>query len=197
MTVYGAKVNCIDRSARRTAHPQEPILRCNGRADCRREQHWHSLSLALVPGTDELFSILKHLGISRVPAGRFLLCGLTSLMLLFAAVEAHTCNRRLQFEPVKRDWERRNGHSRFQSKSPMEVAWQSRRSTMQQNTEAQMADLLEWRQRLESTHKQLLDAMTELITNKNYSEAERILYFVDKHMLDLIEDMGGTVVRSG
>jgi hypothetical protein len=35
---------------------------------------------------------------------------------------------------------------------------------MQQNTEAQMADLLEWRQRLESTHKQLLDAMTELIT---------------------------------
>ena len=39
--------------------------------------------------------------------------------------------------------------------------------------------------------------MTELITNKNYSEAERILYFVDKHMLDLIEDMGGTVVRSG
>jgi hypothetical protein len=68
---------------------------------------------------------------------------------------------------------------------------------MQQNTEAQMADLLEWRQRLESTHKQLLDAMTELIANKNYSEAERILYFVDKHILDLIEDMGGTVVRSG
>jgi len=68
---------------------------------------------------------------------------------------------------------------------------------MQQNTEVLMADSLEWRQRLESTHKQLLDAMTELITNKNYSEAERILYFVDKHMLDLIEDMGGTVVRSG
>jgi hypothetical protein len=68
---------------------------------------------------------------------------------------------------------------------------------MQRNTEAQMADLLQWRQRLESTHKQLLDAMTELITNKNYSEAERILYVVDKLMLDLIEDMGGTVVRSG
>jgi len=60
-----------------------------------------------------------------------------------------------------------------------------------------MADPLEWRQRLESTHKQLLDAMTELITNKNYSEAERILYVVDKLMLDLIEDMGGIVVRSG
>jgi hypothetical protein len=39
--------------------------------------------------------------------------------------------------------------------------------------------------------------MTELITNKNYLEAERILYVVDKLMLDLIEDMGGTVVRSG
>jgi hypothetical protein len=30
-----------------------------------------------------------------------------------------------------------------------------------------MSDLLEWRVRLENTHKQLLDAMTELITNKN------------------------------
>ena len=60
-----------------------------------------------------------------------------------------------------------------------------------------MADSLEWRQRLERTHKQLLDAMMELITNKNYSEAERLLYVVDKLMLDLIEDMGGIVVRSG
>ena len=60
-----------------------------------------------------------------------------------------------------------------------------------------MSDVLEWRQRLEDIHKQLLDAMTELITNKNYSEAERILYVVDKLMLDLIEDMGGIVVRSG
>jgi hypothetical protein len=41
------------------------------------------------------------------------------------------------------------------------------------------------------------EAMTELITNKNYSEAERLLHVVDKFMLDLIEDMGGTVVRSG
>ena len=59
-----------------------------------------------------------------------------------------------------------------------------------------MADLLQWRQRLESTHKQLLDAMTELITNKNYSEVERLLHVADKLMVDLIEDMGGTVVRS-
>jgi hypothetical protein len=70
--------------------------------------------------------------------------------------------------------------------------------TARQNTEAQMADSLEWRQRLESTHKQLLDAMTvELITNKNYSEVERLLHVADKLMVDLIEDMGGIVVRSG
>jgi hypothetical protein len=60
-----------------------------------------------------------------------------------------------------------------------------------------MSNLLEWRQRLENTHKQLLDAMTELITNKNYSEAERTLHVVDRLMLDLIEDMGGSVIRSG
>lgn len=59
-----------------------------------------------------------------------------------------------------------------------------------------MSDMLERRERLESAHKQLLDAMTELITNKNYSEAERLLHVVDKLMLDLIEDMGGVVVRS-
>jgi hypothetical protein len=39
--------------------------------------------------------------------------------------------------------------------------------------------------------------MTEFITNKNYSEAERALHVVDKLMLDLIADMGGTVVGSG
>ena len=79
----------------------------------------------------------------------------------------------------------------------MQVAVAIAAQHMQQNTEAQMADSLEWRQCLERTHKQLLDAMTELITNKNYSEAERLLYVVDKLMLDLIEDMGGIVVRSG
>jgi hypothetical protein len=60
-----------------------------------------------------------------------------------------------------------------------------------------MSELLEWRERLESAHKQMQDAMAELITNKNYSEAERLLHAVDKLMLDLIEDMGGNVVRSG
>ena len=53
------------------------------------------------------------------------------------------------------------------------------------------------RERTRLTHKQMQDAMTELITNKNYSEAERLLHVADKLMLDLIEDMGGNVVRSG
>jgi hypothetical protein len=60
-----------------------------------------------------------------------------------------------------------------------------------------MSEPLEWRERLEAAHKQMQDAMTELITNKNYSEAERILHVVDKLMLDLIEDMGGRVIKSG
>ena len=60
-----------------------------------------------------------------------------------------------------------------------------------------MSELLEWRERLESAHKQMQEAMTELITNKNYSETERLLHVVDKLMLDLIEDMGGNVIRSG
>jgi hypothetical protein len=37
--------------------------------------------------------------------------------------------------------------------------------------------------RLESAHKQLQDAMTELIANKNYPEAERRLHAVDQHMI--------------
>jgi hypothetical protein len=60
-----------------------------------------------------------------------------------------------------------------------------------------MSDQLEWRECLEHAHKQMQEAMTELITNKNYSEAERLLHVVDKLMLDLIEEMGGSVVRSG
>ena len=60
-----------------------------------------------------------------------------------------------------------------------------------------MSQALEWRERLESAHKLLQDAMTDLITNKNYSEAERRLHAVDQLMLDLIEDMGGNVIKSG
>ena len=60
-----------------------------------------------------------------------------------------------------------------------------------------MSQVLEWRELLESAHKQLQDAMTNLITNKNYSEAERRLHAVDQLMVELIEDMGGNVIRSG
>jgi hypothetical protein len=51
-------------------------------------------------------------------------------------------------------------------------------------------------ERLESAHKQMQEAMTEFITKKNYPEAERRLRYVDQLMLDLIEEMGGNVVRS-
>jgi hypothetical protein len=60
-----------------------------------------------------------------------------------------------------------------------------------------MSQVLEWRERLEITHKQMHEAMTELISNKNYSEAERRLHYVDRLMLALLEDMGGTAVRAG
>jgi hypothetical protein len=60
-----------------------------------------------------------------------------------------------------------------------------------------MSDQLEWRERLEGAHKQMQDAMTEMITKKDYSEAERLLHVADKLMVDLIEDMGGNVIRSG
>jgi len=60
-----------------------------------------------------------------------------------------------------------------------------------------MSQVLEWCERLEIAHKQMHEAMTELITNKNYSEAERRLHHIDQLMLDLIEDMGGNAVRSG
>ena len=43
-----------------------------------------------------------------------------------------------------------------------------------------MSDQLEWRERLEGAHKQMQEAMTELITNKNYSEVERLLHVADK-----------------
>jgi hypothetical protein len=63
--------------------------------------------------------------------------------------------------------------------------------------EIHMSEMLEWRERLESAHKHLLDAMTELITNKNYSEGEQLLHVVDELMVDLIKDMGGNIIKSG
>jgi hypothetical protein len=60
-----------------------------------------------------------------------------------------------------------------------------------------VSDQLGWRKRLEGAHKQMQEAMTELITHKNNSEVKRLLHVPDKLMVDLIEDMGGTIVRSG
>jgi len=64
-------------------------------------------------------------------------------------------------------------------------------------TPAKSGGHTDWRERLEGAHKQMQDAMTESITKKDYSEAERLLRVVDKLMVDLIEDMGGNAIRSG
>jgi hypothetical protein len=45
-----------------------------------------------------------------------------------------------------------------------------------------MFEMLEWRERLENAHKEMHEAMTELIANKNYSETERRLHYVDQLM---------------
>jgi hypothetical protein len=52
MTVQHAQINRVNRSASRTADPQEPIASGNDSADGRREQHGHSLGLPIVPGAD-------------------------------------------------------------------------------------------------------------------------------------------------
>ena len=42
----------FSNAAGTSAHPQKPIARCDGSADCGREQHQHSFGLALIPGGD-------------------------------------------------------------------------------------------------------------------------------------------------
>ncbi|MGO8908993.1 MAG: hypothetical protein ACLQDM_06670 [Bradyrhizobium sp.] len=59
------------------------------RADRRRKRHRHSLLLALIPGHDQPFGVLKHLSIGRAPS-RDLSVGLCRpLGLHLAPVEAH------------------------------------------------------------------------------------------------------------
>jgi hypothetical protein len=60
-----------------------------------------------------------------------------------------------------------------------------------------MSDQLEWRERLESAHKQMQDAMTEMITKKDYSEAERLLHVCRQAHGGSDRGYGGSVVRSG
>jgi hypothetical protein len=68
---------------------------------------------------------------------------------------------------------------------------------LQQSGKIAMSKGLAWREGLETAHRQMQEAMTELITKKNYAEAEHILRAVDQLLLDLIEDMGGQVARPG
>jgi hypothetical protein len=56
-----AQIDRIYRPAARTAHPQEPMPRCDGGSDGGREQHRHARFLASVPGRDQAFGILKDL----------------------------------------------------------------------------------------------------------------------------------------
>jgi hypothetical protein len=55
---------------------------------------------------------------------------------------------------------------------------------------------IDWRTRLVNTHRQLQEAMTELIEKKDYGAAALKFGIVDRLMLDLIEDAKGLVVRA-
>src|SRR5271155_5706144 len=89
MPIECTQVDGVDRSAGRTAYPQIPIARGDGRADRRGEQEGHALGLAFVPGRYQALSILEHLGVGRAMGGRLLLRGVAALILHLAAVEAH------------------------------------------------------------------------------------------------------------
>src|SRR5262249_772043 len=84
-----AQIDCIDRWASRTTHPQEPIAGPDGGADCRRKDHGRGQCLTLIPGGDQALGILKHLGIGRATGRSFLLGGFAALILHLAAIEAH------------------------------------------------------------------------------------------------------------
>ena len=49
--------------------------------------------------------------------------------------------------------------------------------------------------RLKAAHRELKDAMEMLIHNKDYAEAERLLSNIDARLLELIEQIGGQVIR--
>ena len=49
--------------------------------------------------------------------------------------------------------------------------------------------------RLKAAHRELKDAMEMLIHNKDYAEAERLLHNIDARLLELIEQIGGQVIR--
>jgi hypothetical protein len=49
--------------------------------------------------------------------------------------------------------------------------------------------------RLRTTHRELQDAMEMLIDNKDYAETERLLRNVNTRLLEVIEQVGGQVIR--
>jgi hypothetical protein len=65
MTVECPQVNRIDRPARRAAHPQIPIARGDGGANCGGEQDRHALFLTLVPRGNQALGVLNDLRIRR------------------------------------------------------------------------------------------------------------------------------------
>jgi hypothetical protein len=67
------QVDVAGGAAGRAARSQEPIADGDRGADGRREQHGHTLGLALVPGGHQLLGILKDLAIGCAAGSRFLL----------------------------------------------------------------------------------------------------------------------------
>ena len=55
--------------------------------------------------------------------------------------------------------------------------------------------LVDLREKLQRVHRRLQEAMEELVERKNYADAEEQLRAVDQAMLDLIQRLGGVVVR--
>ena len=67
-----------------------PIWGASAVGQARREQHRHLASLAIVPGSDQIFGILYDQGISRASSGRLSVGLGLPLRLHPALVEAHT-----------------------------------------------------------------------------------------------------------
>jgi hypothetical protein len=65
MAVERPKIDGLGRTARRTAHPKEPMPCLESAADRRREQHWHALGLPLVPRSNDVALIAKSIIVAR------------------------------------------------------------------------------------------------------------------------------------
>ena len=81
MAVERPKIDGLRRTARRTAHPKEPMPCLESAADRRREQHRHALGLPLVPRSNETARVFEDLSLSSAPCSRCLLGGCGALCL--------------------------------------------------------------------------------------------------------------------